>query len=158
MVHLTINPSPLFQIRLEDDTLTMRGTNSESVGCVLRGQLVLSITEPTKIREIKMNFQGRSKIAWTEGTGAEQYYRSEERILFQHDWIFLPAKKNYHILQPNNYQWDFELVIPGVLPESIEGCEFGNVNYRLKAVAKRSKLSFNLNTQRKINIQRCLSS
>ncbi|CAG8554760.1 9097_t:CDS:1, partial [Diversispora eburnea] len=49
MVPLTINPSPLFQIRLEEDTLTMRGTNSESIGCVLRGQLVLSITEPTKI-------------------------------------------------------------------------------------------------------------
>ncbi|RHZ56360.1 hypothetical protein Glove_402g37 [Diversispora epigaea] len=158
MVPLTINPSPLFQIRLEDDTLTMRGTSSESVGCVLRGQLVLSITEPTKIREIKMNFQGRSKIAWTEGSGSGQYYRSEERILFQHDWVFLHAKKNYHILQPNNYHWNFELVIPGALPETIEGCEFGNVNYRLKAVAERSKLSINLNTQRKINIQRCFSS
>ncbi|CAG8520281.1 4077_t:CDS:2 [Diversispora eburnea] len=157
MVPLTINPSPLFQIRLEDDTLTMRGTSSESVGCVLRGQLVLSITEPTKIREIKMNFQGRSKIAWNEASTG-QCYRSEERILFQHDWIFLPAKKNYHILQPNNYHWNFELVIPGALPETIEGCEFGNVNYRLKAVAERSKLSINLNTQRKINIQRCLSS
>lgn len=65
MVHLT--PSPLFQIRLENDTLIMHGSRTESVGCVLRGQLVLAITEPTKIKEIKLSFQGKSKVGWVEG-------------------------------------------------------------------------------------------
>lgn len=65
MVHLT--PSPLFQIRLENDSLTMHGSQSESVGCVLRGQLVLAITEPTKFKEIKLSFQGKSKVGWVDG-------------------------------------------------------------------------------------------
>jgi hypothetical protein len=65
MVHFT--PSPLFQIRLENDTLTMRGSQTESVGCVLRGQLVLVITEQTKFKEIKLSFQGKSKVGWVDG-------------------------------------------------------------------------------------------
>jgi hypothetical protein len=65
MVHFT--SSPLFQIRLENDTLIMNGSKTESVGCVLRGQLVLVITEPTKFKEIKLTFQGRSKVGWADG-------------------------------------------------------------------------------------------
>src|SRR5436305_10150880 len=101
MVHLTSSPLPLFQIRLQDNTLTMRGSQTESVGCVLRGQLVLAITEPTKFKEIKLTFQGKSKIEW------EQNFHKEERILYQHDWTFLPTRKKYHVLKPDNYHWDF---------------------------------------------------
>ncbi|CAG8537392.1 10322_t:CDS:2 [Acaulospora morrowiae] len=146
----------LFQIRLEDDTLTMRGTTSESVGCVLRGQLVLAITEPTKIREVKLTFQGTSKISWTDGAGTRQFYRAEERIIYQHEWVFLPAQKNLHVLQPDNYHWDFELVLPGTLPETIEGCERGSIDYRLKAIAERPTLAINFTAKRKVTIQRCL--
>ncbi|CAG8591312.1 2888_t:CDS:2 [Acaulospora colombiana] len=134
----------------------MRGTQSESVGCVLRGQLVLAITEPTKVREVKLTFQGKSKISWADGAGTRQYYHTEERILFQHDWIFLPAQKNVHILQPDNYHWDFELVLPGTLPETVESCEHGSISYQLKAVAERPALAINFTTKRKVNIQRCL--
>ncbi|CAG8433400.1 8117_t:CDS:2 [Ambispora gerdemannii] len=159
MVHsissIKINPSPLFQIRLEQDTLTMRGSPSESVGCVLRGQLVLALTEPIKIREIRMIFRGKSKVNWTDGVGAGQTYHAEERIFYQHEWTFLPAKKNYHVLIPKNYYWDFELILPGALPETVEGCEHGYVHYKLKAVAERHKFALNLNTQRVLRVLRC---
>ena len=61
MVHL--KTSPLFQIRLQDNVLTMHGSQAESVGCVLRGQLVLALTETTKLKEINLTFQEKSKIA-----------------------------------------------------------------------------------------------
>ena len=65
MVHaLSIKPYTIFQIRLENDALTMRGTPQESVGCVLRGQLVLALTETTKVKEIKLVFEGKSKVTW----------------------------------------------------------------------------------------------
>ncbi|CAI2182426.1 14149_t:CDS:2, partial [Funneliformis geosporum] len=158
MVHLSasINPSPLFQIRLEQDTLTMRGLQSESVGCVLRGQLVLVITEPTKFKEIKLTFQGKSKLAWADGVGSGQYYLNEERILFQHDWIFLPAKKQCTVLAPDNYHWDFELILPGTLPETIDRCELGKLGYKLKAVAERPAFALNLHSERKVTLQRSL--
>jgi hypothetical protein len=65
MVHF--KSTPLFQIRLDEDTLIMRGSKTESVGCVLRGQLVLVITEQTKFKEIRLTFQGKSKISWVDG-------------------------------------------------------------------------------------------
>src|SRR3989337_877978 len=150
MVHFT--STPLFQIRLPDNTLTMRGSQTESVGCVLRGQLVLVITEPTKFNEIKLTFQGKSKVRWVDITGSY----SEKRILYQHDWVFLPAKQQHHVLKPDNYHWDFELILPGTLPETVQGCQYGSIKYTLKAVAERHSFAANLHTQRKITLLRSL--
>ncbi|CAG8559734.1 3075_t:CDS:2 [Diversispora eburnea] len=145
----------LFQIRLEQDSLTLRGTPMESVGCVLRGQLVLVTTEPIKSKEIKLTFQGKSKTAWDNGNVTET---SEKRILYRHDWVFLAAQEKYHVLQPGNYCWDFELALPGTLIETIEQCNKSYVRYNLKATLKRPTFAQNLHTKRKIQINRCLIS
>ncbi len=58
--------APLFKIQLAQDKLIMQGSQSESVGCILCGQLILTLTKPIKLREIRMIFQGKSKVAWTE--------------------------------------------------------------------------------------------
>ncbi|RIA83235.1 hypothetical protein C1645_469656 [Glomus cerebriforme] len=134
----------------------MHGSQTESVGCVLRGQLVLAITEPTKFKEIRLFFQGNSKVGWLDGEGIGQYYKGEEKILYQHDWIFLPGDKDYHVLKPDNYHWDFELILPGTLPETIEECKYGSIKYILKAVAERNTFALNLHTQRKVTIVRSL--
>jgi hypothetical protein len=58
----------LFQILLESDSLMLRGSQTESVGCVLRGQLVLVVTKETKFKEIILTFQGKgkSKVGWAD--------------------------------------------------------------------------------------------
>ncbi|PKK59989.1 hypothetical protein RhiirC2_819600 [Rhizophagus irregularis] len=158
MVHF--KATPLFQIRLDDDSLIMRGSKAESVGCVLRGQLVLFITEQTKFKEIRLTFQGKSKVGWVDGKyisiGKGQYHHSEEKIIFQHCWTFLPAGKQCHVLNPNNYHWDFELILPGTLPETIEGCPHGSLNYSLKAVAERNTFALNLRAKRNVTIMRSI--
>ncbi|CAG8488494.1 5165_t:CDS:2 [Diversispora eburnea] len=145
----------LFQIRLEQDSLILRGPPTESVGCVLRGQLVLVITEPIKSKEIKLTFLGKSKTAWDSGNVRET---SEKRILYKHDWVFLAAQEKYHILQPGNYSWNFELALPGTLIETIEQCNRSYVRYNLKATLKRPIFAQNLRTKRKVQINRCLMS
>ncbi|CAG8554786.1 9099_t:CDS:2 [Diversispora eburnea] len=145
----------LFQIRLEQNSLTLRGSSTESVGCVLRGQLVLVITEPIKSKEIKLTFQGKSKTAWDSGNITET---SEKRILYRHDWVFFAAQEKYHVLQPGNYCWNFELSLPGKLIETIEHCNRSYVRYSLKATLKRPTFSQNIHTKRKIQINRCLMS
>ncbi|CAG8771785.1 10495_t:CDS:2, partial [Acaulospora morrowiae] len=92
---ITTNPLPLFQIRLENDDLTMSGSQSESVGCILRGQLVLAITEPVKVKVIKLTFQGKSKISVKKESDTNVTDYCEERILYQHDWVFLSAQNKY---------------------------------------------------------------
>src|SRR5687767_3830470 len=71
----------------------------------------------------------------------------------RYDWIFLEAKKGYHVLEPNNYVWDFELVLPDTLPETINLTQ-GFVEYNLKATVERCAFARNLNVRRKIQIRR----
>ncbi|CAG8822773.1 27103_t:CDS:1, partial [Dentiscutata erythropus] len=64
----------------------------------------------------------------------------------------------YHVLQPGNYCWNFELSLPGKLIETIEHCNRSYVRYSLKATLKRPTFSQNIHTKRKIQINRCLMS
>ncbi|CAG8488552.1 5168_t:CDS:2 [Diversispora eburnea] len=47
---------------------------------------------------------------------------NEKRILNKHNWVFFAAQEKYHVLQPGNYCWKLELVLPGTLIETIEQC------------------------------------
>lgn len=51
-----------FKIHVENDTLILRGSPEESVGCVLRGCVILHIKEAMKIKSITLNFSGRMKV------------------------------------------------------------------------------------------------
>jgi hypothetical protein len=55
------------QINLIEPTLYFRGDSEESVGCFLRGNLILNLPKPTKIRKIEMKFVGKLKTYWPEG-------------------------------------------------------------------------------------------
>lgn len=54
------------KIHVENDTLVLRGNPEESVGCVLRGCLVIHIKENTKVKSITMNLLGKMKVQWSE--------------------------------------------------------------------------------------------
>ncbi|CAG8806106.1 6684_t:CDS:2, partial [Gigaspora rosea] len=144
--------SPTFKILVEQETITMHGTPQESAGNVLRGRLLLALSEVTKIKSIKLTFQGKSKVVW-HGDSTSRF-QSEEKTLIEHEWVFLEQKK-YHLLAPGNYNWGFELVLPGSLPETIAGCEHGSIEYRLKAIAERPSFALNLNARQNITLQRC---
>ncbi|CAG8487706.1 16136_t:CDS:2 [Cetraspora pellucida] len=143
--------TPSFQIIVERDNIIMHGAPQESAGNVLRGKLVLELSEVTKIKSIKLTFQGKSKVVW-HGDSLSPF-QSEEKIVFQHEWVFLEPKK-YHILESGKHYYDFEVILPGSLPETVEGCEQGSIEYKLKAVAERH-LALNLNARQKITLQRC---
>ncbi|CAG8731189.1 9855_t:CDS:2 [Dentiscutata erythropus] len=150
---MLINSSP-FKIIVEQETITMHGSPQESAGNALRGRLVLELSEAIKIKSIGLSFQGKSKVVW-HGDSASKF-QSEEKTIFQHDWVFLqPKPKKYHILEPGNHHWDFELVLPGSLPETITGCDNGSIEYKLKATAERHSLALNLHARQKITLQRC---
>lgn len=55
-----------FKIQLENDTLVIRGSPEESVGCVLRGHVVLNTKETIKVKSIHLSLLGKMKIQWSE--------------------------------------------------------------------------------------------
>ncbi|RIA90869.1 S-antigen, C-terminal domain-containing protein [Glomus cerebriforme] len=97
------------QINLIEPILYFRGNTQESVGCFLRGHLILNLPKPTKIRKIEMKFVGRMKTFWPEG---KLYYGStsnrnnlcEEREIMSHNWTFLspsPSTPSSETLPPS---------------------------------------------------------
>lgn len=84
-------------------------------------------------------------------------HHQEERTLFKHEWVFIAApQKNNFLVEAGTHQWNFELALPGDLPESVEGTELGEVSYNLKAVAERPGLMPNYTDKVHIQLTRYL--
>ncbi|RCH79661.1 hypothetical protein CU098_004729, partial [Rhizopus stolonifer] len=144
-----------FHINLETSHIILHGSVDESAGVILRGSVVLNCQETTKVRSISLKFIGKAKVNWTEGLGSHQRHYKDEKTIIKHEWSFLrPKHKNYH-LPEGHYKWDFELPLPGDLPETVNH-ELGQVSYRLKAVVDRPTFSMNYNDRREIKVSRVL--
>ncbi|CAG8812958.1 25847_t:CDS:1, partial [Gigaspora rosea] len=55
------------QLELVEPILSLRGIPQESVGCFLRGKLILNLNKPTKIKKLEMKFVGKIITFWPEG-------------------------------------------------------------------------------------------
>ncbi|KAI9319271.1 hypothetical protein BX666DRAFT_1836910, partial [Dichotomocladium elegans] len=143
---------------LENDQLTMYGSASESAGCVLRGVLEVEVQEPIKAKAISLRFYGKMIITWTElvGNGHERLFH-DDRLLINHTWEFLPKSHKLHCLEPGNYTYEFELPLPGDLPESTQIASFYVVQYRLKATVERARFFPNITSRRAVHVYRQLS-
>ncbi|KAG2206248.1 hypothetical protein INT47_007261 [Mucor saturninus] len=149
------NPSTKLKIHLENEQLVMYGSPSESSGCVLRGALSLRLNRPTNLKSLTLSFQGTMSVSWNQWNGYERKH-SDSQILITHTWTFLPAQQNKeHSLAAGNHSYEFELVLPGSLPESTHVAKYYLVQYQLKANAERSSfLMPNYNTRRDIHLSR----
>ena len=54
------------RIHLENDQLVMRGSPTESSGCVLRGALFLRLKKPTRFKCLTLSFQGTMTVSWNQ--------------------------------------------------------------------------------------------
>src|ERR1700758_509468 len=91
-------------------------------------------------------------------SASPQRFHKEERTVIDKEWTFLaPCKRSpFHHLSAQQYRWDFELPLPGDLPDSIENNDAGSVQYRLKATAERPKFMLNYTDKKAIRIVRHL--
>src|SRR5689334_15450132 len=65
---------------------------------------------------------------------------SKEKTFFQKTWNFRdPGKGRTETLSADNYEWPFDLVLDGTLPESVEGLKDTYVVYRFKADIGRKR-------------------
>ena len=69
-------------------------------------------------------------------------------------WTPVNPSKGSEILQPGNYEFDFEHVLPGNTPESIEGLKDNWIVYRMKATINRGKLASNIHARKHIRVIR----
>ncbi|ORZ09619.1 hypothetical protein BCR42DRAFT_381754 [Absidia repens] len=153
--HLHLSHGAEFKINLETDHIILHGSVEESSGIMLRGSVILDCHEVTKVRAITLKLEGKVKVNWLEGIGVYQQTYKEDQTIIEHEWSFLPyTGKTYH-LSEHHYRWDFELPLPGDLPETLQH-EFCQVYYRLKAVADRPTFAMNYTDTRSIKVSRLM--
>jgi hypothetical protein len=91
------------------------------------------------------------------GNGYERRF-NDEKVLIDHTWSFLPPGDKNHIIGPGNYSYEFELALPGSLPETTQVARYYLVKYQLKAIAERSKFLPNYSTRAEVSLSRQLLS
>lgn len=64
-------------------------------------------------------------------------YTPERRTIIQKEWSFVTSPKT---LSADNYEWPFNIILPGDIPESVEGLPHSWIIYRLKASIERGLL------------------
>ena len=65
---------------------------------------------------------------------------NKEITFFEKTWPFkVSGKSKTEMLAPNNYQWPFDCILEGSLPESIEGMKDAWIIYPLKAEIGRRR-------------------
>ncbi|CAG8572132.1 2681_t:CDS:2 [Cetraspora pellucida] len=164
-------PSTNIKFHLVEPILFLRGIPQESVGCFLRGKLILNLNKPTKIKKIEMKFVGKIKTFWPEGKiytgpGSHGNELCEEHEVISHNWTFLSSPRgsnsrffssgsSFQLLDAGAHIYDFELYLPGNLPETINA-DRGKVSYKLVARAIRSGLQPNIKASQDVPIIRTI--
>lgn len=95
-------------------------------------------------------------------TGLSNNKVERVREVFSHKWpLFVGgdgsgSSSKGITLAATNYEWPFELIIPGGTAESIEGLMDSHIVYRLKATVNRGKWAYDLHATKHVRIVRTL--
>ncbi|KAI0459085.1 arrestin [Xylaria acuta] len=151
----------LFEIRLDNDFIVLRGNEHEASGQLLKGVVVLCLREQLKVEDIHLRLTGHCRIAWLDGrhtpSGIHNQKIDRTTAVMKHDWKpFVGETTHHNVLAPGNYEWPFELMLAGDIPESVEGLYQTGVTYALKATVSRGKLLKNFHATKRLRIIRTL--
>ncbi|KAE8145116.1 putative HECT-type ubiquitin ligase-interacting protein cred [Aspergillus avenaceus] len=147
-----------FDIRLDEDYIVFRGGEQEAASAHLSGKLLLCLSEPLSMKHIRLHLTGISRVCWhlpsSAAGGGRKSWR--ERVIYEKTWRFRePGKGKTEILPAGNYEYPFDIVLEGNMPESIEGLSDTYITYRFKAEIGR-KYAKDIIVRRPLRIIRTL--
>lgn len=80
-------------------------------------------------------------------------------MFHNHLWPpFVGGKGKTVTLEKGNYEWPFEVELPGNFCESVEGMPEASITYHLKATVARGKLAYDLHAKKRLRVIRTLES
>ncbi|KAF3937013.1 hypothetical protein ABW19_dt0209678 [Dactylella cylindrospora] len=167
----------LFEIRLDEDVLVLRGEPTEAAGVQLTGKIVLSCTEPIAAKSLSIRVNAlerfRSGSSLFPSTGNIQADLLARRIndLFNGPWgpvmkvfkweqviwsdRFVPIREKTTI-PAGNHEFPFHWIIRGDSPESVEGFNDASILWDLHATLERTLLSSDLHANKHFRVIRTL--
>ena len=80
----------LFDIRLDENPLVLRGSRDSASGVLLKGALVLCLAEPLRsVQSIQLRFTGRKRVDFVQVNGQNAGYHKAEVGDREYSIIFL---------------------------------------------------------------------
>jgi len=150
-----------FDIRLDNDYIIFRGGEHEAASAQIQGSVVLCLTEPLSIKHLKLTLTGITRMSWQVTSASSisaKRTAAKEKSFLEKSWTFRdPGKGKTETLQPDNYEFPFDLVLEGSLPESVEGLSENWIAYRFKAEIGR-KYTKDIVIRKPLRIIRTLDS
>ncbi|KAI5309175.1 hypothetical protein KEM55_003877 [Ascosphaera atra] len=130
-----LSKATYFDIRLDDSYVVFRGNDQEAASAHLQGTLVLCLNEPLTIKHLRLSLTGMSRVSWhTSAANPGSRRNSREKTFFEKVWTFRECGKGRtETLNVDNYEFPFDVILDGSLPESVEGLHDTWVTYRFKA-------------------------
>ncbi|KAL8834599.1 MAG: hypothetical protein Q9170_003675 [Blastenia crenularia] len=139
----------------DQSTLVLRGNEDEASSVLLKGSLVLCLSEALRVQSIRLRFTGEKRVGW--GTGSASAKKDEEFVRYTWEFVNTGVKRG-ETLAAGNYEWPFEYVLPGHTPESVEGLQDSWIIYRMKATVDRGILAQNVLARKHVRIVRTLDT
>ncbi|KAF3285920.1 hypothetical protein TWF970_009490 [Orbilia oligospora] len=147
----------LFDIRLDEDVLVIRGDPTEAPAVQLSGRVILSCTEPVNVKSlsVKLNCQQRFRVN-------EIFHGpfGPTMKMFKHDGILFSDRKvqigEKTVIPAGNHEYPFQWLLYGNAPESVEGFSEASILWDLHAHLERSVYLSDLHASRHFRVVRTL--
>ncbi|KAG2039655.1 hypothetical protein BDR03DRAFT_950779 [Suillus americanus] len=148
-------------IVLDSDVLALKGTTADTEPALLSGYVVLTLSEATSIKEINLQFRGKTRVP-PPHEPISLNSSGHTYSLCTYDWSFLEGEKRHsHTLKAGKHLFPFSLALGGTLPSSmyLPSTTFPSfISYKLRATAVRPGLAHNLHASHPVALIRSFAA
>lgn len=130
-----------FEINLEHD---IDEQYQYEPGEMIRGHVLLSVTEPIKVKAIMIQIKGEATVSWEDESGRNPPFRADETYIDVTQCLLESPGGDSIELGKGDHQFVINYILPVNLPSSFIG-KFGSITYVVKATLKEAK-RFGLST------------
>ena len=128
-----------FEIMLEHD---IDEQYQYEPGQVIRGHVMLKITDIMKVKAIQVQVKGEATVSWEDDS--KPVYRADETYIDVSQNLVQAPPQQTITLEKGKHQFPLEYELPTHLPSSFIG-KYGSITYVVKATLKEDK-KFGINT------------
>ncbi|EEY21427.1 CreD [Verticillium alfalfae VaMs.102] len=138
----------------QSDFVILSGSEREAPGQYIRGKVTLCLPSAQRARGVQLQLVGYHRTSWLvyRTQAADMAFSDHDSdlhsassttgVVYQHIWApFLiddvPSASLGGPLPKGTYEWPFEHLIPGHVPETARGCPRCSITYHLKASTVR---------------------
>ncbi|KAG2101336.1 uncharacterized protein F5147DRAFT_581570 [Suillus discolor] len=149
-------------IILDSDVLALKGTTVDIEPALLSGHVVLTLSEATSIKEINLQFRGKTRVPPSLHESISLNSSGQTYSICTYDWSFLEGEKRHsHTLKAGKHLFPFSLALGGSLPSSIHLPSTASqsfISYKLRATAVRPGLAHNLHASHPVSLIRSFAT